>query len=193
MIDYSSCVKVKDGIISRDPVPDFLTASQTPIADIADLTWLGLPDYVGYGWWPIEFHWPALGQYQSYNDDEVLSLDPGGRMVVISIRTVRDWTAQEIADWKAAQILPAAYFDYRMRLSADERAAIEIASLDAPTGAEAERLAAAKVRVFERDLALATPINLNAPWVREGLAMYEAAGLIAVGRAEIIIWGGEEP
>jgi hypothetical protein len=192
MIDYSNFVKVKDGEISREPVPGFLTASQTSIAEIADLTWLGLPDYVGYGWWPIEFHWPALDQYQSYNDDEVLTLD-APRTLVVSTRSKRDWTAEEILDYKRSLMRHITKLAFRNRFTLAEKIAFEMAQVDDPTATHEARLAAAGVRVLEKDLAAGAYVDLNAAAVQAGLAQLEALGVLAAGRAGEITWGDVEP
>jgi hypothetical protein len=192
MIDYANCVKVKDGVITREPVPGFLTASQTPLDQIADLTWLGLPDYVGYGWWPIEFHWPELDKYQSYNDDEVLTID-APRTLVISTRSKRDWTAEEILDYKRSLTRHITLAALRFRLTDAERLAFELAMLDNPAGTPEERSGAAAMRVLDKDLFCNGFADLNDPALQTRIQQLETLGIVAAGRAEEIIWGGIEP
>jgi hypothetical protein len=191
MIDYSNCVKVKDGVVTREPVPEFLTNSQIPIAQIADLTWIGVPEYAGWGWWPLEFQWPALSKYQSY-EDEVLTID-AARTVVVSTRAVRDWTAQEIHDFKANSIRHITKLAFRNRFTQAEKIAFEMAQVDDPTATQDVRLAAAAVRVLEKDLAASAYADMNNPAVQAGLHQLEAIGVLGVGRAEEIIWGDIEP
>jgi hypothetical protein len=191
MIDYSNCVKVKDGVITREPVPEFLTNSQIPIDQIADLTWIGVPEYEGFGWWPLEFQWPALDKYQSY-EDEVLTIDTA-RTVVVSTRAVRDWTAQEIHDFKANSIRHITKLAFRNRFTQAEKIAFEMAQVDDPTATQDVRLAAAAVRVLEKDLAASAYADMNNPAVQDGLHQLEAIGVLGAGRAEEIIWGDIEP
>lgn len=187
MIDYSNCVKVKDGVVTREPVPEFLTNSQIPIDQIADLTWVRVPEYVGFGWWPIESHWPVLGRYQSYDGEEVLTID-AARTVVISTIAVRDWTAAEIKAYKMAQnrrITPAAL---RYRFTDDEKVGFELAMLDDPTS-PAARQAAAAMRALQKDLFVGGQADLNSPALQARVQQLETLGAIAAGRAEEIIWG----
>lgn len=188
MIDYSNCVKVKDGVVTREPVPEFLTNSQIPIDQIADLTWVGLDDYIGFGWWPLMYDWPALGRYQSYDGDEVLSID-AARTVVVSSRAVRDWTAQEIHDFKAGTTRHITKPAFRNRFTQAEKIAFEMAQVDDPTATHGARLAAAGVRVMEKDLAAGAYVDLNAKAVQTGLAQLEALGVLGAGRADEITWG----
>jgi len=192
MIDYSNCVKVRDGVISREPVPEFLTASQVSLPEIAELTWLGIPEFAGYGWWPIEFHWPDLGLYQVYNDDEELTLDEPRKMV-ISIRSKRDWTTQEIRDWKTGTIRHISKLAFRNRFTPVEKIAFEMAQVDDPTASQDARLVAAGVRVMEKDLAASEYADMNSIAVQDGLRQLEAIGVLGAGRAETMIWADIEP
>jgi hypothetical protein len=191
MIDYSNCVKVKDGVITRESVPEFLTNSQIPIDQIADLTWIGVAEYAGWGWWPLELQWPTLGKYQSY-EGEVLTID-ASRTVVVSTRTVRDWSAQEIHDFKANSIRHITKLAFRNRFTQAEKIAFEMAQVDDPTATQEVRLAAASVRVMEKDLAAGAYADLNAAAVQDGLRQLETIGVLGAGRADDIIWGDIEP
>ena len=191
MIDYSNCVKVKDGIITREPVPEFLTNSQIPIDQIADLTWVGVPEYVGFGWWPVVRHWPQLTKYQSYDGAEVLTID-AANTVVISTIAVRDWTAAEIKSYKMSQnrrITPAAL---RYRFTDDEKVGFELAMLDDPTS-PATRQAAASMRALQKDLFVGAQADLNSAVLQARVQHLETLGAIAIGRAEEIIWGEIDP
>lgn len=187
MPDYRNLLKVQDGVISHEPVPDFLTNSQIPVDQIADLTWVGVPEYVGCGWWPIDFQWPAIGPYQSYND-EVLTLDEG-RRVVVSTRTVTDWTAAEILAYKASITRHISRLAFRNRLTQPEKIAFEMAQVDDPAAVLTVRETAAALRVMEKDLSAGQYVDLNAAATQAGLAQLEALGIIAAGRADEIIWG----
>ncbi|MFK3738952.1 hypothetical protein [Massilia sp. TN1-12] len=191
MIDYRNCVKVKDGVVTREPVPEFLTNSQIPIDQIADLTWLNIPEFAGYGWWPVVNQWPELGKYQSYDGEEVLTID-AANTVVISTIAVRDWTAAEIKSYKMAQnrrITPTAL---RYRFTDDEKVGFELAMLDDPTS-PAGRQAAATMRALQKDLFVGGQADLNSPALQARVQQLETLGAIAAGRAEEIIWGEIEP
>lgn len=87
-------VKVKSGIATRDPIPDFLVGLEPK--SLADLSWtdpaLGVQ---GCAWWPEEDQSPALGEFERYGD-ETLTVDAERRVVVVT-RAVVPWTADEIA------------------------------------------------------------------------------------------------
>lgn len=85
----------------------------------------------------------------------------------------------------ARRIWPDAF---RRRFIDDEQVAIELASLDIPTGTLNARAAAAQVRVWLDDVAVARYIDLaDATKVRPGVQALEAYGLIANGRAAVIL------
>lgn len=192
MIDYSNLVKVKDGAVSFEPVPIFLTNSQIPIDMIADLTWVGLPDYVGFGWWPLERQWPTLSKYQSYDGDEVLTID-AARTVVVSTRALRDWAADEILAYKQASTRHISKLALRSRFTAAEKIAFELAQTDDLNAALPARQIAAGLRVMEKDLAAGQYVDLNSAATQASLVQLETLGIIAAGRADTIIWGDIQP
>lgn len=93
-------VKIKNGTATREPIPEFLRglAAQS----LADLSWtdeaLGVSDCA---WWPEDDQSPALGEFERYGD-ETLTVDPERRVVVV-VREVVPWSAEEIAEHEAAR------------------------------------------------------------------------------------------
>lgn len=91
-------VKVENNIATRELIPQFLRGL-TP-ESLADLSWtdpaLGVQDAA---WWPEEDQSPALGEFERYGD-EALAVDAERRMVVV-VREVVPWAAEEIAEHKA--------------------------------------------------------------------------------------------
>lgn len=183
-------IKVFNGVALREPVPALL-AGLLP-ESLVDLSWID-PSYglVGCCWWPEESTIPALGQYQSYGD-EVLTPDPA-RQVVVSSRSVRDWTPDEILAYKASIIRRISRLALRNRLTTDEKIAFELAQADDPSAALAARQIAASLRVMEKDLAAGQYVDLNSAAVQAGLHQLEALGIIVAGRADMIIWGDIAP
>ena len=84
---------------------------------------------------------------------------------------------------------------FRNLFSAQEKVAIEFASLDNPNGTQEERLKSAGLRVFLADVESATPepdgtsIDLDDPRTVAGVNALETYGLIATGRAAEILSG----
>lgn len=76
---------------------------------------------------------------------------------------------------------------FRNRFTTGEKVALEIAALDDPTAPMPQRAQAAALRANNADLAAATFIDLQRPETRAGVQMLEAAGLLAVGRAAVIL------
>lgn len=76
---------------------------------------------------------------------------------------------------------------FRNRFTQPEKVALEIAALDDPTAPMPQRAQAAALRANNADLAAATFIDLQRPETRAGVQMLEAAGLLAVGRAAVIL------
>ncbi|MDH1590671.1 hypothetical protein, partial [Stutzerimonas stutzeri] len=70
-------VKVKNGIATREPIPQFLVGLAS--ADLADLSWtdpqLGVSDCA---WWPEEDQSAPLGEFERYGA-ETLTVDAGRR------------------------------------------------------------------------------------------------------------------
>jgi hypothetical protein len=65
--------------------------------------------------------------------------------------------------------------------------ALEIAGLDNPAAPMPARAQAAALRANAADLAAATFVDLDRADTRAGVLMLEAAGLLAVGRALVIL------
>jgi len=76
---------------------------------------------------------------------------------------------------------------FRNRFTTAEKVALEIAGLDNPAAPMAERAQAAALRANQADLAAAAFVDLDRPDTRAGVQMLEAAGLLAVGRALVIL------
>lgn len=76
---------------------------------------------------------------------------------------------------------------FRQRFTAAEKATIEIAALDVALAPMSARGQAAALRANQADLQVATFIDLDRPDTRGGVQMLEAAGLLAAGRALVIM------
>lgn len=76
---------------------------------------------------------------------------------------------------------------FRNRFTQSEKVAIEIASLDNPAQSMQARAQAAALRASQQDVAVATFIDLTRPDTRAGVQALEAAGLLAAGRAAVIL------
>ena len=72
---------------------------------------------------------------------------------------------------------------FRARFTQAEKIAIELASLDDPAAAMAQRAQAADIRVYLADVASAAYIDPQNVDTRSGVQALEAAGLIGAGRA----------
>lgn len=76
---------------------------------------------------------------------------------------------------------------FRNRFTLTEKVMLEIACLDNPAATMAQRQQAAMLRVSMADTASATFIDLLRTDTRAGVYMLESVGLIAIGRALIIL------
>lgn len=76
---------------------------------------------------------------------------------------------------------------FRNRFTQAEKVAIEIAALDVPTATLQQRSLAAALRASQQDLAVAQYIDLNRADTRAGVEQLEAVGLLASGRAAVIL------
>ena len=76
---------------------------------------------------------------------------------------------------------------FRNRFTAAEKAGIEFASLDNPAATMPARLMAASLRANQADINAAAHIDLMRPDTRGGVEALEYFGLIAVGRADVIL------
>lgn len=93
-------IKVQSNAVTREPLPPFLRGLAP--SSLADLSWtdpaLGVSDCA---WWPEEDQSPALGEFERYGA-ETLTVDVDRRVVVV-VREVVPWSAEEIAEHKAAE------------------------------------------------------------------------------------------
>ena len=76
---------------------------------------------------------------------------------------------------------------FRNRFTLAEKTALELAALDNPSAPMPERVQAATLRAYLADVVAATFIDLARPDTRAGVQMLEAAGLLADGRALVIL------
>lgn len=102
-------IKVKNGIPTREPVPEFLIGLSPET--LLDLSWtdpaLGVSDCA---WWPEDDQSAPLGQYERYGI-EVLTLDVPNSVVIV-IRPIIPWTAEEIAAATAVPRKNQAYLEF---------------------------------------------------------------------------------
>lgn len=192
--DYSNLVLIEGGVIYQTPVPDMLygidpaqladpaiMASFDPSLDLADKLW-----------YPVVDNSPTLNKYQSYTGDPALTIDTPNRRV-LSVRQVRDWTADEILAYKQSTIRHISKLAFRNRFTQAEKVALEMALLDNPADTQTARQTAAGLRVMEKDLQAAEYVDLNLADTQAGIRNLETLGIIAAGRADQIIWGDIEP
>ncbi|WP_460481245.1 hypothetical protein [Comamonas humi] len=150
---------------------------------------------------PPEFD-PALFKAVEIAPVEV-ELTPATEETPAVTEWVQQWeivplTPEEIAQREAERIaaLPkATKLAFRNRFTQTEKVAIEIAALDDPSAAMAQRQAAAALRAYLADLSAATFIDLMRPDTRAGVQALESMGLLAPGRALEILdtpLGGNE-
>ena len=76
---------------------------------------------------------------------------------------------------------------FRQRFTAQEKVTLELASLDNPSASDQQRQLAAALRSHEEDVAVAQFIDLNRTDTRDGVTQLETFGLIAAGRAAVIL------
>ena len=76
---------------------------------------------------------------------------------------------------------------FRSRFTQAEKVAIEIASLDDPVAPMQQRAQAAALRASQADVAVAQYIDLTRADTRAGVHALETAGLLAQGRADVIL------
>jgi hypothetical protein len=92
-------IKVKDGVATREPMPDFLASPDSPeaIAALADLSWtdpaLGVTDCA---WWPEENADGELDTDKKWGA-EVLTLDAERKVVVVTHKQVAMTAAEKAA------------------------------------------------------------------------------------------------
>src|SRR5690606_15424389 len=104
-----------------------------------------------------------------------------------------------VREWPAAEPEPAATdtritkLAFRNRFTQAEKAALELASVDDPTGTEQQRMQSAALRAYLKDVEAAAFINLAGPAVDSGVRDLEAMGLLEAGRADEIITAPIQP
>lgn len=76
---------------------------------------------------------------------------------------------------------------FRNRFTQAEKVAVEIAALDVPTASIQARSTAAALRANQQDVQVAQHIDLMRADTRGGVLQLEAAGLLAAGRAIVIL------
>jgi len=73
------------------------------------------------------------------------------------------------------------------RFTDDEAVAIDLASIDNPTGTEAERIGQASIRRYMNKINAATFVDVSREDTIAGVNVLETMGLIGVGRADEIL------
>ena len=118
-------------------------------------------------------------------DDTGTALIDGGRSFSDGFLTLVSSSSESVP----VLTLPARIttFAFRQRFTVAERIAIELASQDDPTASAANRQAAAGLRVSAADLTAASSVDLTFAPTVAGVQALEAAGLIAAGRAAVIL------
>ncbi len=105
------------------------------------------------------------------------------------------FTAPEVAP--EAPTAPAAMritrLAFRKRFTQAEKVALELAALDDPAAAPAQRAQAAGMRAYLKDVDAAAFIDLADPHTAAGVQALEAAGLLAAGRAAEILTTPVQP
>lgn len=76
---------------------------------------------------------------------------------------------------------------FRNRFTQAEKVMLELAALDDPTAPMAQRQQSAAIRVYLTDVATSSFIDLADPGARAGVQALEAGGLLAAGRAMVIL------
>lgn len=192
MPDYRNMVMVWNGVMTFDPVMEGLVG--LTVEQLGDESVMTQFDFYAEGrrWYPIIDKSPLLQRYQSYVDQGVVTFDPATK-VASRLRAVRDWPPEEILAYKKSITRYISKLAFRNRLTQAEKIAFEMAQVDDPTAPQAARLVAAGVRVMEKDLAVSQYINLNDPATQGGLHQLEALGVLAAGRADMIIWSDIQP
>ena len=112
--------------------------------------------------------------------------------IAYEIYPTSDYTTSEVVDpvetppeyagsWHITKLA------FRSRFTQSEKVAIEIAALDVPTAPMQQRGLAATLRANQSDVAVATFIDLQRADTRAGVQALETYGLIAAGRATVIL------
>ena len=113
-----------------------------------------------------------------------------------SIHLDANWRLEDVADSVSAPgddpppaptSVKITKLAFRNRFTAAEKAGIEFAGMDNPAATMPARLMAASLRANQADIAAAQHIDLMRPDTRGGVEALEYFGLIAVGRADVIL------
>lgn len=112
-----------------------------------------------------------------------------------AIAAPADFDISRMGDYRVAPdgtlLLPAptglTRLQFRNRFSAQEKALLELAAIDDPAAAQAQRLQAASLRAYLADLAAAEFVDLDDATTVAGVQALEAAGLLAEGRAAQVL------
>ena len=107
---------------------------------------------------PADFDVARMGDY--VHDGASLSLPPGTRITRLA---------------------------FRNRFTQAEKVMLELAALDDPTAAMTQRQQVAALRVYLADVAASSFVDLADPDTRAGVQALEAGGLLAAGRALVIL------
>ena len=78
---------------------------------------------------------------------------------------------------------------FRNRFTLNEKAAIEFAAIDNPSGTLEQRLQSAALRAMLKDVDVASFIDLDRPDTRSGVEQLETIGILSAGRASAILNG----
>lgn len=119
-----SLIKVKDGVASREPIPDFLDRSGTPeaLASLLDLSWtdptFGLLDAA---WWPEEDVSGELGTNKKWGS-EVFTLDAERKVVKVARKQVAMTAAEKAARDALIQAEITATFEQAIQARLNEAA-----------------------------------------------------------------------
>jgi hypothetical protein len=143
---------------------------------------------------PADAELTAAGWYRFTVQPEPATL-PGQRAMYTRTTSGADctqaWTvaAMTPAEIAAALAVPRKItkLAFRNRFTAAEKVTMEMAALDNPAASMAQRQQAAMLRVNLADTVAATWIDLSRADTRAGVQILEAAGLLAAGRALVIL------
>lgn len=76
---------------------------------------------------------------------------------------------------------------FRNRFTQAEKVAMDLASIDNPLADAQARQLQAILRVIQKDLDIASYVDLDRPDTKAGVQMMEAHGIIGLGRADVIL------
>lgn len=124
----------------------------------------------------IGIHWPNVQCYSQgpeYTDLVWESGDP-----LPSKEVLDAWIANPTSLSRKITVLA-----FRNRFTSDEKVTIDMASIDNPATTQQQRLLAASIRVSNKDLDVASFVDLDRPDTRSGVIALEQYGIISAGRA----------